>query len=70
MVVCKVSKCPYNTENNICGNPTVGVDENGMCSVIWNKGTPRPVLLTPSDIVDKKEINVIEGEIKNVENDM
>ena len=41
-LVCKNKKCPY-WYDGFCGKDSIGIDEVGMCNVVWNKGRPRQV---------------------------
>ena len=42
MVMCKTTKCPWQS-GQFCTKLVVGIDENGMCSVLWRRGQPRAV---------------------------
>ena len=42
IVSCKMVQCPYHDERGYCAKPTVvGIDQMGMCSMLWRKGQPR-----------------------------
>ena len=39
-VVCYVTNCPY-YDSGFCAKQVIKIDEQGMCNVIWKKGSPR-----------------------------
>lgn len=39
-LVCKNEKCPY-WYDGFCGKDSIGIDEVGMCNVVWSKGRSR-----------------------------
>ena len=44
-VTCKATKCPY-YNSNFCTKLVVGIDEMGMCNMLWRRGQPRPIYNT------------------------
>lgn len=44
-VICKATKCPW-LSGQFCTKLVVGIDENGMCNVLWRRGQPRPIYNT------------------------
>lgn len=51
-ISCKMQQCPYNDNRGFCAKPTVmGIDQMGMCSVIWRKGQRR---MFPTPFTDEK----------------
>lgn len=86
IVSCKMAQCPYHDERGYCAKPTVlGIDQMGMCSVLWRKGQQRQLIMPFTDemypkdpivIVDAAETEVtgvieeeVEGEEESREED-
>lgn len=63
-VVCKTSSCPYNDNRGFCAKEVVGIDEMGMCSVLWRRGQQREVILGPDISYFKNPIIIIEENLK------
>lgn len=61
-LVCKNGKCPY-WYDGFCGKDSIGIDEAGMCNVVWNKGQPRQVKPYWNDdgAFVREELNIIEA---------
>lgn len=60
-VTCKVTQCPYYDNRGFCAKPSVVViDEQGMCSVIWKKGQPRPLFMPIEDFYEQHPIIIDE----------
>ena len=78
IVSCKMAQCPYHDERGYCAKPTVvGIDQMGMCSVLWRRGQQRQLIMPfteelypkdPITIVDAETVfpDVIEEEKKEV----
>ena len=72
LVRCKMIHCPYYDNREFCSKPTiVGIDEMGMCSVLWRKGQQKLLKLPFDDKNYPKEkaviIDVEEKDIKTIE---
>lgn len=61
MVRCKMSKCFYWDNRGICLNPTLALDENGMCQLFWYRGNYQP---KESKINQKREQVILQAEIE------
>ena len=64
IVSCKMAQCPYHDERGYCAKPTVvGIDQMGMCSVLWRKGQQR-LLAMPftEELYPKDPITIVEAE--------
>ena len=68
IISCKMVQCPFNGGNGYCAKKTVvGIDENGMCSVIWKGGQGRELPQPFNDTVyPKNRLKIIEGQEKEV----
>lgn len=65
-VSCKMVQCPY-FDSGFCAKGTIGIDQNGMCNVIWKRGQRR---FLNFESIYKHPITVIiagDGEIKEDE---
>ena len=63
-VACRMTQCPYYS-NNFCGKPlAVTIDQMGMCSVLWRKGQRVP-LKTPftDQYYPRQSVEIIDAEI-------
>ena len=64
-VSCKMTQCPYHDERGYCAKPTVvGIDQMGMCSVLWRRGQQK-LLRMPftEELYPKDPITIIDAEI-------
>ena len=64
IVSCKMAQCPYHDERGYCAKPTVvGIDQMGMCSVLWRKGQQR-LLAMPftEELYPKDPITIVDAE--------
>ena len=64
IVNCKVRNCPYYNQNFCTKRDVVGIDEQGMCSVIWRKGTSRQ--LDPASEYFKESITIVDGKFEEI----
>lgn len=65
IVSCKMIWCPYHDERGYCAKPTVvGIDQMGMCSVLWRKGQQRQLMMPfTEELYPKDPITIIDAEI-------
>ena len=65
IVSCKMTQCPYHDKRGYCAKSTVvGIDQMGMCSVLWRKGQQK-LLMMPftEELYPKDPITIIDAEI-------
>ena len=64
IVSCKMAQCPYHDERGYCAKPTVvGIDQMGMCSVLWRKGQHRPLEMPfTEELYPKDPITIVDAE--------
>ena len=64
IVSCKMIWCPYHDERGYCAKPTVvGIDQMGMCSVLWRKGQHRPLAMPfTEELYPKDPITIVDAE--------
>lgn len=64
IVSCKMAQCPYHDERGYCAKPTVvGIDQMGMCSVLWRRGQQR-LLAMPftEELYPRDPITIVNAE--------
>lgn len=68
IVSCKMMQCPFNGGNGYCAKKTVvGINENGMCSVLWKGDQPMEFRQPFNDTnYPKDRLKIIEGQEKEV----
>ena len=64
IVNCKVKNCPYYNQNFCTKRDVVGIDEQGMCTMIWRKGAPRQ--LDPASQYFKESITIVDGKFEEI----
>ena len=64
IVSCKMTQCPYHDERGYCAKPTVvGIDQMGMCSVLWRKGQQRQLIMPfTEELYPKDLITIVDAE--------
>lgn len=64
IVSCKMIWCPYHDERGYCAKPTVvGIDQMGMCSVLWRKGQHRPLAMPfTEELYPKDPVTIVDAE--------
>ena len=64
IVSCKMAQCPYHDERGYCAKSTVvGIDQMGMCSVLWRKGQHRPLAMPfTEELYPKDPITIVDAE--------
>ena len=65
IVSCKMAQCPYHDERGYCAKSTVvGIDQMGMCSVLWRRGQQRQLIMPlTEELYPKDPITIIDAEI-------
>lgn len=65
IVLCKMTQCPYHDERGYCAKSTViGIDQMGMCSVLWRRGQQRQLIMPfTEELYPKDPITIIDAEI-------
>ena len=65
IVSCKMTQCPYHDERGYCAKPAVvGIDQMGMCSVLWRRGQQRQLMMPfTKELYPKDPIAIIDAEI-------
>lgn len=65
IVLCKMTQCPYHDERGYCAKSTVlGIDQMGMCSVLWRRGQQRQLMMPfTEELYPKEPITIIDAEI-------
>ena len=65
IVSCKMTQCPYHDERGYCAKSTVvGIDQMGMCSVLWRRGQQRQLMIPfTKELYPKEPITIIDAEI-------
>ena len=65
IVSCKMTQCPYHDERGYCAKSTVvGIDQMGMCSVLWRRGQQRQLMMPfTEELYPKDPITIIDAEI-------
>ena len=60
-----MTQCPYHDERGYCAKPTVvGIDQMGMCSVLWRRGQQRQLIMPfTEELYPKDSITIIDAEI-------
>lgn len=60
-----MTQCPYHDERGYCAKPTVvGIDQMGMCSVLWRRGQQRQLMMPfTKELYPKDPITIIDAEI-------
>ena len=66
IVSCKMTQCPYYDERGYCAKPTVvGIDQMGMCSVLWRRGQQKLLMMPFTEkLYPKDPITIIDAEIR------
>ena len=64
-VTCKASKCPY-WSGGFCTKLVVGIDEMGMCSMLWRRGQPKQLYNT--GFIPRQNIIIEEEQERRQEN--
>lgn len=59
MIACKMTFCPFFCEG-ACSNPTLTIDENGVCEQIWRKGQQNPHAFESIDDIYKRKLRLEE----------
>ena len=64
IVSCKMAQCPYHDERGYCAKPTVvGIDQMGMCSVLWRRGQQRQLIMPfTEELYPKDPITIVDAE--------
>ena len=64
IVSCKMTQCPYHDERGYCAKSTVvGIDQMGMCSVLWRRGQQRQLTMPfTEELYPKDPITIIDAE--------
>ena len=64
IVSCKMTQCPYHDERGYCAKSTVvGIDQMGMCSVLWRRGQQRQLMMPfTEELYPKDPITIIDAE--------
>lgn len=64
IVSCKMAQCPYHDGRGYCAKPTVvGIDQLGMCSVLWRRGQQRQLTMPfTEELYPKNPITIIDAE--------
>ena len=64
IVSCKMTQCPYHDERGYCAKPAVvGIDQMGMCSVLWRRGQQRQLIMPfTEELYPKDPITIIDAE--------
>ena len=64
IVSCKMTQCPYHDGRGYCAKPTVvGIDQLGMCSVLWRRGQQRQLTMPfTEELYPKDPITIIDAE--------
>lgn len=65
IISCKMTQCPYHDERGYCAKSTVvGIDQMGMCSVLWRRGQQRQLMMPfTEELYPKDPITIIDAEI-------
>ncbi len=65
IVSCKMTQCPYHDERGYCAKSTVvGIDQMGMCSVLWRRGQQKQLMMPfTEELYPKDPITIIDAEI-------
>lgn len=65
IISCKTTQCPYHDERGYCAKSTVvGIDQMGMCSVLWRRGQQRQLIMPfTEELYPKDPITIIDAEI-------
>ena len=60
-----MTQCPYHDERGYCAKSTVvGIDQMGMCSVLWRRGQQRQLIMPfTEELYPKDPITIIDAEI-------
>lgn len=71
IISCKMAQCPYHDVQNFCiKSNVVGIDQMGMCSVLWRRGQQRMLEMPFTDEKYPKQpiiiLDVAENEITDV----
>ena len=64
IVSCKMTQCPYHDERGYCAKSTVvGIDQMGMCSVLWRRGQQRQLMMPfTEELYPKDPITIVDAE--------
>lgn len=64
IVSCKMTQCPYHDERGYCAKSiVVGIDQMGMCSVLWRRGQQRQLIMPfTEELYPKDPITIIDAE--------
>ena len=64
IVTCKMVQCPYHDGRGYCAKPTVvGIDQMGMCAVLWRKGQQKQLMMPFTEkLYPKDPITIIDAE--------
>lgn len=64
IVSCKMTQCPYHDERGYCAKSTVvGIDQMGMCSMLWRRGQQRPLIMPfTEELYPKDPITIVDAE--------
>ena len=59
-----MTQCPYHDERGYCAKSTVvGIDQMGMCSVLWRRGQQRQLMMPfTEELYPKDPITIIDAE--------
>ena len=62
IIKCKVNQCPYYKDEFCIKSEVVGIDQNGMCGVLWRRGQQRTLQRPFTDeLYPKKRINIVDA---------
>ena len=64
IVSCKMTQCPYHDKRGYCAKSTVvGIDQMGMCNVLWRRGQQRQLIMPfTEELYPKDPITIIDAE--------
>ena len=60
-----MTQCPYHDKRGYCAKPTVvGIDQMGMCSVLWRRGQQRQLIMPfTEELYPKDPITIVDADI-------
>lgn len=66
IISCKMTQCPYHDGRGYCAKSTVvGIDQMGMCSVLWRRGQQKQLTMPlTEELYPKDPITIIDAEIE------
>lgn len=64
IVSCKMTQCPYHDERGYCAKSTVvGINQMGMCSVLWRRGQQRQLIMPfTEELYPKDPMTIVDAE--------